>query len=163
MIKFCLWIIFHENTSKVYKAISCISIMKSQCDKWSQIGQWSSCSTIGTNGLLSLSLRGIVQTVPQAANLCWLPGLPNVTPICTGAVEQEAHVPVHFLMGTCLKSHSPRLQQCSMGFVHVALSLTLPSDCLLLFTTPLLFLSLVVSCCSYFLSPLFTFHFFTDY
>lgn len=48
---------------------------------------------------LRLSLRCSEQACLQAAKLYWLPGLLNITPTHSGDAEQQAHVPVHVLLG----------------------------------------------------------------
>lgn len=156
MIKFCLWIIFHENTSKVYKATSCISIMINQCYRWCQIGQRSSCWTIDTNGL-ACHLKTVCKLFPRLLNYTDCQTSQMSYWFAQGLLSRRHMCLCMSSWGTCLKSHSPVPQAEMMlhGLCTCSSPLTPPSDCLLLFTTLLLFLSFVVSCCKLFLiSPI---------
>lgn len=95
---------------------------------------------------LSSSLTGSVQTGPQAAKLCRLPGLPDVTRTRSGDAEQEVHGPE-------VTQPGHQVAVLFHGFC-MSLSLTPPSVRLLAFTAPSLFPSFVVSACC-FQSPLF--------
>lgn len=78
--------------------------MITQCYKWSQISNVAHVPPQAQMAEL-VTYRPCANCFP-GDKLDWLPGFSTITLIRSGAVEQEAHVPVHVFVG-----HMPELTQ----------------------------------------------------
>lgn len=121
--------IFNENPPKMYNTISDISTVITQCYKWSRICQQSQCWQ-HRHKWPRVSLTGSVQTAPRLLS-CTDHQTSQMSPWLTRSFWAKSTCP-HRAYAWNHTAPCPWPQCCFMGFLHINISVTPPSECLLL-------------------------------